>query len=79
MATTCKAGCGIPVFFALTHKGFTAIFDQDPHPKGNRIKTFVDGTLVMVPVQPDTPATEPRYIDHHGTCPEARKFRRRAR
>lgn len=70
--------CGAPARFPLTHKGHKAIFNLDPHPKGNRVVRFLKGVETMLP--PDDPRAgevaddEPRYLDHHADCPSAKAW-----
>ena len=70
--------CGRPIIWTITTKGKRMPVDANPDPNGNiALDELADGT-VRASVTGPSPAliTEPRYMSHFATCPEAARWRR---
>jgi len=67
----CKS-CGAPVKWIKSTRGKWMIVDAEPIPAMlGEIRTFEDGSVRQAV------EGEIGYIDHHSTCPDAAKYRRK--
>lgn len=74
--TRCKGPtCGAMVRFGRSSKsGTPQPFDPEPHEQGN-LRLDPDNTLIVDPLAGTLLAgSEPRYMPHHATCPDAAMF-----
>jgi len=80
MKTSPCKGCGRPLYWVKTANGSPHPLDAEPTPDGNAVIIggvvhFKRGDLFEEMIDDALP----RYRSHFETCPEAAKFRRRAR
>lgn len=76
--------CGRAVIWAVTAKGKRIPLDAEPNVRGNIIvketQAIVNGhaetQLAAEQVAPLFDAKQSRYMPHHATCPDAKKWRR---
>lgn len=73
--------CGAPITWAVTPKGKRMPVDAEPVDDGNLVlERQKDGTLLALPASkaPTLPGlTQPRYVSHFATCPQAKEHRHR--
>lgn len=64
--------CGAPVIFIKSKRGKWMICDAEPLPASlGEVRTFEDGSVRQAK------EGEIGYIDHHATCPDVKKFRKK--
>lgn len=76
--------CGAAVLWAITEKGKRIPLDAEPNMKGNTMieaetveeNGHMTERFVARIVSPLFDGSKPRYMPHHATCPDAKKWRR---
>lgn len=79
--SNCRS-CGARVTWAASRNGRPMIIDEDPVPEGNVVlETTHQGLKATVygdaAAAEEAHPGEPRYLDHHVTCPQAGDWRGR--
>ena len=72
--STCRS-CGAPVVWAYTESGKRMPVDSAPHPRGNLMLHYDQGTWRVSVVPTYGPGL--RHRPHFATCPDAESWRKR--
>lgn len=70
--------CHALVMFRVNDKGNRMILDREPNPEGNIVPRSNGTVHVLTKAEKERlPPGVTRYTDHHVTCPDREKWKRR--
>lgn len=74
--SNCRA-CGAPMIWAKTVNGSLQPFDAEPSEKGNVVIKDGIAHVIKEDLFSEEAPEGQRFMPHHATCPEAKKFRKK--